>query len=147
MLSTRASCHLEHHQCRGDVLSTEAACKLDANCTQAHRPWQRVHCGIAESLHASSNGVNASTPARPVLDSHAWDATYMQAPLAQPYRPPKLPQAPNRLRIFAGTSNPVRDTTLHLPEQSCDSRSQDVATSRVHEWLCSVSPVQSVFPV
>ena len=36
----------------------------------------------------------------------------MQAPLAQPYRPPKLPQAPNRLRIFAGTSNPVQSAEI-----------------------------------
>lgn len=76
-------------------------------CVQAHRPLQRVHCRMADSLHASSNGVSAAPPARPVLESHAWDATYMRAPTEQPYRGTKFPAVPNRLRIFAGTSNPV----------------------------------------
>ena len=31
----------------------------------------------------------------------------MRAPMEQPYRSTKFPAVPNRLRIFAGTSNPV----------------------------------------
>lgn len=81
---------------------------------QAYWPRQRMHCGIADSLHASSNGVSAAPPTRPILESHAWDATYMRAPTEQPYRSTKFPAVPNRLRIFAGTSNPVSFKPLPL---------------------------------
>jgi hypothetical protein len=44
-----------------------------------------------------------------VLETHAWDATFAQAAqLTHSYRGPKLAVPPNRLRIFSGTSNPVR---------------------------------------
>ncbi|BDA46888.1 Ribose-phosphate pyrophosphokinase 1, chloroplastic [Coccomyxa sp. Obi] len=72
------------------------------------RRWQRQGC-LAEPVQASSsNGVSRSSVAKPVLETHAWDATFSQAShLAQPYRGSKLPTPPNRLRIFSGTSNPA----------------------------------------
>ncbi|CAL8471508.1 g11050 [Coccomyxa elongata] len=72
------------------------------------RRWQRQGC-VADAVQASSsNGVSRSSVAKPVLETHAWDATFSQASqLAQPYRGSKLPTPPNRLRIFAGTSNPA----------------------------------------
>lgn len=68
---------------------------------------------------ASSNGVSPNSSGsggaatKPVLETHAWDATFSQAAqLTHSYRGPKMPVPPNRLRIFSGTSNPVRACTL-----------------------------------
>ena len=91
---------------------------------------------------ASSNGVSPSSSGpggaatKPVLETHAWDATFSQAAqLTHSYRGPRMPVPPNRLRIFSGTSNPVRACSLSAGSQWLRSQALLPGCSRASEQV------------
>lgn len=63
---------------------------------------------LAEAYTNTSSAGNGVTPhiGKPVLDPTHWDGL-VSAPAPQYHREPAQPLAPNRLRLFSGTSNPV----------------------------------------
>ena len=67
--------------------------------------------GVARSAEAYTVTGNGVTPrsGKPVLEPSQWDGGFVSTP-SQLYRAPAqaaLPMAPNRLRLFSGTANPV----------------------------------------
>ena len=81
-----------------------------------------VRAGVAQSAEAYTGTGNGVTPrsGKPVLEPAQWDGGFV-ANASQLYRTPAqgvLPMAPNRLRLFSGTANPVSTWQKNLLSSS-----------------------------